>query len=846
MSNSIANGNTTLESSTKGSAKIFNDLVESSKNLPATSSQLGSIQLSVNEIKRRAIELRKKKNIDNTLTKAHYLLAGSGLAIEDVDSSLKNLQKNELSERKLTSKYVGNEIDTYLRVKKGENILASIEQLLADASRDFDDYVNQSLELDWTKRKDEIRETFGIFVPGKSENNSFVNKPLSPLDRVSPTWGNSGIGILNGGDSRLNVNSNLITREKFETYAKIIHQFNNHRQENRQFPLNREVISILSHAGDTRNRQLLESWKIIESIKDPKNTIKASREYLEVQFLDYVDALSKNAISEGLPTNTNKVRSFIDTKLKNTDGSWKIANLTVINGLPIWASIFYLLRAGLMQEALDLAMTNSSGFKKIEQSFLTYFQAYISSPENKLPTEFATKLHTEFNQHIKNSLNGDPYRLAVYKIIGRCDLTRRNISLVTLSLEDWIWYHLKLIKEDVIDDGPIYEKYHLEDFQNIILSYGPSRFTNYYIPVLILSGLYEVAIDYAYNLNEMDAVHLAIGLANKKLLHITTNISDTLIAIEDGRRKVNFAKLLGNYTKSFKFSDPRIATEYLILIAITDDPAEIKICHEALRELVLDTKEFGILLGKINRDGTRIPGVLEERQDLLYLNDEKEFLRVITEQAAHKADEDGRTQDSLLLYQLAEEYDIVMSIVNGLLGSLLGGSDLTQPLFTKDDNSETNPVLLASKLISIYNNNLEIAKKIHAKNKETCLLLLQIADIRKSYAENQWQYALGQIEKLDLLPFTDGQDARRKAQAFSGFDEPIVKCIPSLLIMTLTCVSKLVNVLNQSDYKSVTKSQQIEFLKNISKNCIVYAGIIQFKMPRETYSTLIRLDVELC
>ena len=71
---------------------------------------------------------------------------------------------------------------------------------------------------------------------------------------------------------RLNVNENYLIREKFEKYAKIIHRFNNSRQSNQIFPLNKEFINIfLNNPNDSKNRQLLESWRILESLKDMNN-----------------------------------------------------------------------------------------------------------------------------------------------------------------------------------------------------------------------------------------------------------------------------------------------------------------------------------------------------------------------------------------------------------------------------------------------------------------------------------------------------------------------------------------------------------------------------------------------
>lgn len=831
-----------------GSAKVLNELIETSKKIPTTSSELGSIQLSVNEIRRRAHELRKKNAVEKDHTKAHYLLAGSGLAFEDVDTSLKQLRSEQLIEQTVPNKQIEGEVDTYLQTKKDESILSSIEHLLSLAAKDFDSFVNQNLKLDWSQRKDEVRESFGLLVKKKARLDDTNVAPLNPK---LPTWGSKGANILNSGESSLNVNENYLVREKFERYAKVVHKFNNARQAGQVFTLSNELIEVLRNSGDSKNRQLLETWNILNKLKGSKDVVSTAKAYLQDQFFDYVNVLYQKNLNEGLPTNVNKIKSFIQCKLKNANSTWKLSNLTIVNGVPIWALIFYLLRAGLSKEALEVAVTNKASFKKVEQSFLTYLKAYVSSSDNRLPVEFSARLHTEYTQHIKSSLDGDPYRLAVYKIIGRCDLTRKNIPAVTLSIEDWLWMHFMLIKDDETDEDPVYERYSLEDFQNVIVSYGPATSANHYLQILIMSGLYELAVQYAYTISEIDAVHLAVGLVNANLLSVSSGQQSKqaasqetkdFLVITEGRRTIDFARVLGNYTKSFKYSDPRIAAEYLILIALNGAQEQVELCHEALRELILETKEFTILLGKINRDGTRIPGVIEERLPLMHLKSEKDFLHKITENAARRADEDGRLHDSLLLYQLSEEYNIVVSIVNGMLSELLSNTDLDQPLITLDDNNETNPILIAKKLVLIYMENLEISQKVHTKNKEMCILFLKLADARKTFHARQWQNALAQIEELDILPFSDEISARKKAQEFTTLDDQLIRNIPNLLIMTMSCIFNLINDLNKSDYRSIAKTQQINALKSVSRNCMIYAGMIQYKMPRETYSTLIRLD----
>ncbi|EDO17510.1 hypothetical protein Kpol_1058p47, partial [Vanderwaltozyma polyspora DSM 70294] len=273
------------------SNKVFNDLVETSKNLPNDSSEFESIQLSINEIRKRASELRKDREAKQVNhTKAHYLLAGSGISIEDVDNSIKNLQSKHIIEQHFPNKQLEGELDTYLRLKKDENILSSIEKLLSTASKDFDSFVSQNLNLDWEQHKDEVRENFGILVKRKNmDSNKSGFRSVTP---AVPKWGGNNNSILDSSSGfRLNVNENYLLRDKFERYAKIIHAFNNARQVRRDFPLVNEIISMLNSSGDSKNRQIMESWYVLRDICTSKvdDVVIRSRLYLEKQFMEYID-----------------------------------------------------------------------------------------------------------------------------------------------------------------------------------------------------------------------------------------------------------------------------------------------------------------------------------------------------------------------------------------------------------------------------------------------------------------------------------------------------------------------------------------------------------------------------
>ncbi|KAH3674719.1 hypothetical protein WICPIJ_009498, partial [Wickerhamomyces pijperi] len=143
-------------------------------------------------------------------------------------------------------------------------------------------------------------------------------------------------------------------------------------------------------------------------------------------------------------------------------------------GNPIWAVLFYLLRAGCYEDAIELVTESNDSFQKLERSFPLYLKSYCQSSDKRLSRELQGRIVNEFNQYFKHfSKDTDPFRYAVYKLIGKCDLSKKNLPSITLSIEDWIWFHLSLIQEDDFDDDElISEFYTLSDFQQSILQFG--------------------------------------------------------------------------------------------------------------------------------------------------------------------------------------------------------------------------------------------------------------------------------------------------------------------------------------------------------------------------------------
>ena len=57
--------------------------------------------------------------------------------------------------------------------------------------------------------------------------------------------------------------------------------------------------------------------------------------------------------------------------------------LQLVAGQPLWAKLFYLIRTGHLEEALEEATRYQQAIEHRESSFLTHLRAWIESPERR-------------------------------------------------------------------------------------------------------------------------------------------------------------------------------------------------------------------------------------------------------------------------------------------------------------------------------------------------------------------------------------------------------------------------------------------------------------------------------
>lgn len=411
----------------------------------------------------------------------------------------------------------------------------------------------------------------------------------------------------------------------------------------------------------------------------------------------------------------------------------------------------------------------------------------------------------------------------------------------------------------------------------------------------ILAGLFEKAIADLYPNNYMSAVHFSIALDYYGLLKVSDiNSSDDLLTYTTRQQpQIAFGSMTGLYTRDFRTADPAGAVDYLALICLNADlegalgKAQRELCHQALTELVLETREFAALLGDIRADGQRIKGSIEQRLQLIGIENELEFLRHITLVAARTAEDQSRTTDAALLYHLAEDYDKVVQIVNDAVSLALTtelGEEAQRltPLKPRQREGEQvpremqgslsltavdDPVELSRNFRNLYNSAAMYYGKINENTTANREILLHLADARRALEAGQWPIAvdvsfflhtptldpstnnLSQcIERAKVLPTdTVGNMTaiRAKAQAFNCMQPVVARTIGHIMIWAVIALANEHARLKGAEFDTPAQQNVIAQCKSAAKDVMVFAGLIRYKLPGRVWEMLAQAGQEL-
>ncbi|KAI8630899.1 Nup93/Nic96-domain-containing protein [Xylariaceae sp. FL1651] len=969
------NGGVLPQGNTTG---YFDSLLAKSKKQAQGESpleDLPSLQLGLGDLRQR---LRKLGPQADPLQhgKAQYMLAASGVdpgaAVKDLKSfGAQNASRADRSASVPATTEI--DVEAYLANLQSKTTLSMIADGLERSARDFDNFLEDNITMEWEAQRKRIYEHFGIKTRdegagdhgggtvgretsggfGRSRRNPKASRPAAASMKGS-TFGRSTLqksvigtptkigshqsefkdieevtSATTAGNSATATDDRFI-REKQGKLAGRIRDLNLARLEKTPYPILHELAEVESKSGDRHAQQLVDAYhatmsivgenpdaerfagdatarerqfkdnyldlndKSMGSVQMRKKILDGANRFLEKKFFREVENViakhPREAALGGRPDVISKIQAYVRLRYVRKDLVPDNIELQEVDGEFVWAIVFFLLRSGHVAEAAQYVKAQSTAFRTIDRTFASYLLEYVASPERRLRRQLQDRCNNEYNQRARNAPENsiDPYRMACYKVVGRCDVSNRSLENLNTEIDDWIWLQFNLARENDKATEVAAESYGLQDLRASIREIGlkhfpknPAEDTNgtfgMFFYLQILSGMFEQAISYLYTFSYVDAIHFAIGLEFYGLIRPADpwNTSDTLLSYDTrSKPQLSFGRMLGYYTRDFRAADVASAVDYLTLICLNADLGgeagrqQAELCHVALRELVLETREFSKLIGDIRPDGRRITGLIEERGPLIGLREEDDFVKTVTLQAARFADDNGRTTDAVLLYHLAGDYDSVVTIVSRALSEAIsleigedpmrlmpvkpraaGKDPEAQPGSSLSLASIDDPIQLAITMMTMYEKDAMFSTKIEDQNRIACHILLQMSDIKALVEAGQWPESLDKIRALEILPLDTNGDAakvRHYASKFSGLSQTVAINVPNLLMWTITCCIRQRERLMSGQFSGNegTRRMMCDNLKQISMDLTTYTSQLRYRFPPHLHEALARASAD--
>ena len=817
---------------------------------------LPSLELGLGDLRHRLRKLQSKPSEKPLDGKAHYLLAAAGVDPVAAAKDLGMLDgQGGRSERAAHGGYAPSEVDveTYLSNLQTKTTLDMISDGLERSLRDFDNFLEDNVAMEWDAQRKRIYSHFGIKPrenatresqagfgrsrrskghnaasrAGRSTlgNSQFQRSVIGAASRIG-THDSEFSDVDRSSEKQRGVTEDRASRERQAKLSDKIRHLNASRLNNVAYPILTELCDIEQKSHEPHAPHIVEAYRAVidivgedaapdaapgfstakerqfaemyldenpnsqQSVDMRKRILSGANVFLEKQFLREVESLIAKHPHEaklgGLPDVTSKIRAYIRLRSARKDLVPDNTELQQIQGEYVWAVVFYLLRSGHVSEAAKYVNDNSNHFRGIDRTFSTYLNNYAASDDRRITNrKLLDRCTNEYIQRYRNAPENtiDPFRMACYKVIGRIELANRNLEGLNTDINDWIWLQFNLAREGDKTIEMAGESYGLAELQASIKEIGLKHFPKstsddssstggfgMFFYLQVLSGMFEDAIGYLYPFSYVDAVHFAIALEYYGLLRPSdpmTSPNDLRSHSLKNRPQINFGRMIGYYTRDFRAADVVSAVDYLTLICLNQDLGgeagrrQSGLCYEALRELVLETREFSKLIGDIKPDGQRLQGIIENRGLLIGFREEDDFINTVTLQAASFADENGRTTDSVLLYHLAGEYDAVIAIVSRALSEAISleiGEDPMRlaPVKPRTGGKEAegqqgtslslasidDPVELARTMMTMYERDAMFYRKIQDQNKVACRVLLEMSTIKTLVESGQWAQCL--------------------------------------------------------------------------------------------------------
>ncbi|KAK1163612.1 nuclear pore complex protein Nup93 isoform X1 [Acipenser oxyrinchus oxyrinchus] len=752
-------------------AEGFGELLQQAEQLAAETeaiSELPHVERNLQEIQQAGERLRARTltrtSQETADVKASILLGSRGLDISHISQRLESLSAATTFEPLEPVK--DTDIQGFLKNERDNALLSAIEESRRRTFSTAEEYHRESMLVEWEQVKQRILHT--LLASGEDALDFTQEAEPSFLSDTGPS-----------GRSALDSVEVAYGRQIYVFNEKIV---NGHLQ-----PSLGDLCATVAERLDDKN--VSEMWAMVKQMTDvllvPARDALNSRTSVEMQMafvsraLQFLEQSYKNytmvtvfgnlhqAQLGGVPGTYQLVRSFLNIKLPSPVPGLQDGE---VEGHPVWALIYYCMRCGDLVAAMQVV--NRAQHQLGE--FKNWFQEYMNSTDRRLAPTAENKLRLHYRRALRN--NTDPYKRAVYCLIGKCDITD-NHGEVADKTEDYLWLKLNQVCFEEDSTSSPQDRLTLPQLQKQLLEdYGESHFAAgqqpyLYFQVLFLTAQFEAAVAFLFRIERLrsHAVHVALVLYELRLLLMSSGQSARLLSQEPVDppmiRRLNFIRLLMLYTRKFESTDPREALQYFYFLRNEKDSQGENMFMRCVSELVIESREFDMLLGRLEKDGSRKPGVIDK-----FAGDTRAIISTVAREAEHK----GLFEEAVKLYELAKNPDKVMGLMNKLLS----------PVVSQVSAPQSNKERLKNMALSIAERYRTQGISAEKSVDSTFYLLLDLITFFDEYHAAHVDRAYDVMERLKLVPLSQ-DSVEERVTAFINFSDEVRHNLSEVLLATM-------------------------------------------------------------
>ncbi|KAJ2706279.1 nuclear pore complex subunit, partial [Coemansia sp. D1744] len=343
--------------------------------------------------------------------------------------------------------------------------------------------------------EDSQRRLFEELGQYQGADMQFANAVESAGIATSPLAGGSGAFDLTDSQAH-----GRVTQPRVERYAQVVRKLNDARVAAARPQI--DVLAGLEKAtldssSELKSKQIGQVWKLLAHYTSPKesrNIAAGACAYLEETFVEHVDRIvaqyPHDANVGGIPSTNRKIRGYLNVQFGRLGRV--PAFLEMFNDEAIWAHMYTLYRCGFKQELLKYALDMEDIITDSDPGFVAHLKGFCDQAaaiRSDIPVTAA-------------SLE-DPYKAALYKVLGRGNVSKKAAAEVVQTTEDYLWSSLAVVRDaEQIAAATGHPRNTLESLQALMLKYGPGHFDPngnnplLYFRVLLLCGLFENAVDF--------------------------------------------------------------------------------------------------------------------------------------------------------------------------------------------------------------------------------------------------------------------------------------------------------------------------------------------------------------